>query len=75
MKRFGIPPETLIIRGSQDHALVGPQPKGNILKGLCCQKRRPFLFGVGSGQVCARFCTITRTKDINRIYIYLKFER
>jgi hypothetical protein len=36
----------LIIRGSQDHALVGPQPKGNIIKGLCCQKRRPFLFGV-----------------------------
>ena len=24
MKRYGIPPETLIIRGSQDHALVGP---------------------------------------------------
>jgi hypothetical protein len=23
-KRYGIPPETLIIRGSQDHALVGP---------------------------------------------------
>ncbi len=29
-----------------DHAQVGPQPKGNILKGLCCQKRRPFLFVV-----------------------------
>ncbi len=25
----------LIIRGSQDHALVGPPPKGNIIKGLC----------------------------------------
>jgi hypothetical protein len=24
MKRYGIQPETLIIRGSQDHALVGP---------------------------------------------------
>jgi hypothetical protein len=29
-----------------------------IIKGLCCQKRRPFLFGVSSGQVWARFCVI-----------------
>ena len=26
----------LIFRGGQNHALVGPQPKGNIVKGLCC---------------------------------------
>lgn len=36
----------IIIRGSLDHAQVGPQPKGNIIKGLCCKGRRPFLFGV-----------------------------
>ena len=35
-KSYGIPLETLIIRGSLDHAQVGPQPKGNIIKGLCC---------------------------------------
>ena len=55
----------LIIRGSQDHALVGPQPKGKIFKGLCCQKRRPFLFGVILGQVRARFCVFKRKTGVN----------
>jgi hypothetical protein len=34
---------------------VGPQPKGNIIKGLCFQKRKPFLFGVILGQVPDKF--------------------
>jgi len=55
----------LIIRGSQDHALVGPQPKGNIIKGLCCQKRRPFLFGVSSGQAWAKFCVFKGKTGVN----------
>jgi hypothetical protein len=55
----------LIIRGSQDHALVGPQPKGNIIKGLCCQRRRPFLFGVNLCQVCARFCDFRGKTGVN----------
>jgi len=61
-----------ILYPPKPHNQVGPQPKGNIIKGLCCQKRRPFLFGVSPGQVWAKFCTITRTKDINRSYnIYI----
>ena len=55
----------LIIRGSQDHALVGPQPKGNIIKGLCFQKRRPFLFGVSPGQVWAKFCVFRGKTGVN----------
>ena len=55
----------LIIRGSQDHALVGPQPKGYIIKGLCCQRRRPFLFGVNLCQVCARFCDFRGKTGVN----------
>ena len=54
----------LIIRGSQDHALVGPQPKGKIFKGLCFYKRRPFLVEVNPGQVWARFCLFKgKTRD------------
>ena len=56
----------LIIRGSQDHALVGPQPKGNIIKGLCYQRHRPFLFGVSPGQVLARFCVFGGKTGVNR---------
>jgi hypothetical protein len=46
IKTYGIPLGTLIIRGSQDHALVGPQPKGNIIKGFSVLYLGPFLFGV-----------------------------
>ena len=55
----------LIIRGSQDHALVGPQPKGKIFKGLCCKRRRPFLFGVILGQVLAKFCVFRGRTEVN----------
>jgi len=44
---------------------VGPQPKGNIIKGLCCQKHRPFLFGVSPGQVWARFCVFRGKTGVN----------
>jgi hypothetical protein len=44
---------------------VGPQPKGNIIKGLCCQRRRPFLFGVILGQVWARFCDFKGKAGVN----------
>jgi len=45
---YGIPPETLIIRGSQDHALVGPL---NTVKGFSKNTAGTlFLFGVSSGQ-------------------------
>jgi hypothetical protein len=33
-KRNGIPLGTLIIRGSQDHALVGPQHKKTVFEGF-----------------------------------------
>jgi len=44
---------------------VGPQPKGNIIKGLCCQRRRPFLFGVSPGQVWAKFCDFKGKTGVN----------
>jgi hypothetical protein len=44
---------------------VGPQPKGNIIKGLCCQKRRPFLFGGTPGQVLAKFCVFRGKTGVN----------
>jgi len=44
---------------------VGPQPKGNIIKGLCRQKRRPFIYGVSVGQVWARFCVFKGKTGVN----------
>ena len=66
MKRYGIQPETLIKYIGVSRVLgMGPQPKGNIIKGLCCQMHRPFLFGVILGQVCARFCFFRVKTGVN----------
>ena len=45
-KSYGIPLETLIIRGSQDHALVGPL---NIIKGFSVLLLGPFFM------ICIQF--------------------
>jgi len=44
---------------------VGPQPKGNIIKGVCYQKRRPFVYGASSGQVWARFYVFRGKSGVN----------
>ena len=61
MKRYGKPPETLIIRGSQDHALVGPQPKGNTQR-VYAVKGVDLFYLV---EVSARFCVFGVKTGVN----------
>jgi hypothetical protein len=53
---------------------VGPQPKGLYFKGLCCQKRRPFLIAFNLCQVPAKFCVLKGKTGVNRGIKVLVFE-